>query len=264
MSEGPNLRVIARNTFLDIVSDAARPAAAIVRPRSAPPSGRGAHDEADSAQLLRLTDIFFGAQRTIGAAIAAKRQAPQDSSADTASPTTASASSLADMGSVIFDDPATPVGSVPGRPPAESFFEQAAPEPDLDTRLADDFALAQRPSVGSAGHATGKCRPCIYVRRPAGCVQGASCSFCHVMDEHLEEARRPCKGKRERIKKVVALVEARVAADPDILTSGRFFLPTFVEVNPKLRAQVLAQLAQVAADAYRGAGSRASLSSKPM
>lgn len=69
--------------------------------------------------------------------------------------------------------------------------------------------------------------------------------------EQLDVARKlPCKGKRERIKKALALIEGKILQDPDIFASGRFFLPPYVESDPEARARAMAHLAQVAADAY--------------
>eukprot|EP00927_Polykrikos_kofoidii_P057561 TRINITY_DN51701_c0_g1_i1.p1 TRINITY_DN51701_c0_g1~~TRINITY_DN51701_c0_g1_i1.p1 ORF type:complete len:213 (+),score=34.61 TRINITY_DN51701_c0_g1_i1:51-641(+) len=53
------------------------------------------------------------------------------------------------------------------------------------------------PSVGSANHDTGGCRPCAYVTRKKGCVHAANCTFCHL--EHAPNPRgrqRPCKWER--------------------------------------------------------------------
>lgn len=46
------------------------------------------------------------------------------------------------------------------------------------------------------------------------------------------------------------MIEAAVSKDPDVLTSGRFYLPAYVEADPEARARAMARLAQAAADAY--------------
>lgn len=61
---------------------------------------------------------------------------------------------------------------------------------------------------------------------------------------------RPCKGKRERIKKAMALIECKILQDLGIFSSGRFFLPPYYASDPEARARAMAHLAQVAADAY--------------
>jgi len=69
--------------------------------------------------------------------------------------------------------------------------EAAAAAPDLaeargGASTQDSEESTQRrsvPSLGSAGHADGKCRPCAHNWRSTGCAKGADCSFCHVCDE---------------------------------------------------------------------------------
>lgn len=58
--------------------------------------------------------------------------------------------------------------------------------------------------------------------------------------------------------RTMAAIEGKIAQNPDLLSSGGLMLPAFVDRNPQARARVMAQLAQVAADAYRGAGQRSS------
>jgi len=111
-------------------------------------------------------------------------------------------------------------------------------------------ASAASPSVGSAGHAAGSCRPCAFARSSSGCKFGAACNFCHLVSEHPESMRmRPCKGKRERLKRTMAAIEEQVAQNPGAFDKGGLNLPSFVDRNPQARARVLAHLAQVAAQA---------------
>lgn len=57
-------------------------------------------------------------------------------------------------------------------------------------------------SIGSVVHAQGICRPCVYARSARGCKFGIACEFCHFVSEHyLVPRARPCKQKRDRIKK---------------------------------------------------------------
>ena len=37
--------------------------------------------------------------------------------------------------------------------------------------------------VGSAGHDTGECLPCVWLRKKLGCRQGAACQFCHLCEK---------------------------------------------------------------------------------
>jgi len=128
----------------------------------------------------------------------------------------------------------------------------------MDADEGDDLpapapaAQLSSPSLGSAGHAERACRPCAFARSLAGCKFGAACNFCHLVAEHPETVRmRPCKGKRERFKRTMAAIEGKIAQNPELLSNGGLSLPAFVDRNPQARARVMAQLAQVAAGAYR-------------
>jgi len=106
-------------------------------------------------------------------------------------------------------------------------------------------------SVGSALHVSGACRPCMFTKLPQGCKFGAGCDFCHVAgnDGTSEGRARPCKGKRDRVKKALAKVEEALRRDPRLFASGGFFLPPVVEQDPKARAEVMQRFSKVASDA---------------
>mmetsp|Transcript_54715 Transcript_54715/g.143244 ORF Transcript_54715/g.143244 Transcript_54715/m.143244 type:complete len:95 (+) Transcript_54715:2-286(+) len=74
-------------------------------------------------------------------------------------------------------------------------------------------------SIGSAAHATGECKPCIFYRQIVGCAKGADCLFCHIRHAR-QERRRLCKSKRHRYKKLIqAQVDAM--AEGEALVAGR-------------------------------------------
>mmetsp|Transcript_32678 Transcript_32678/g.74115 ORF Transcript_32678/g.74115 Transcript_32678/m.74115 type:complete len:202 (+) Transcript_32678:82-687(+) len=61
------------------------------------------------------------------------------------------------------------------------------------------------PSKGSERHESGKCVPCHYFNTKAGCMNGKSCTFCHL---HSKEARlRPCKAKRAKAKTKAGILD---------------------------------------------------------
>jgi len=45
------------------------------------------------------------------------------------------------------------------------------------------------PTVGSAGHRWGACRPCAFLHK-GGCENGAKCSFCHLCDAGEKKRRQ--------------------------------------------------------------------------
>mmetsp|Transcript_54734 Transcript_54734/g.127731 ORF Transcript_54734/g.127731 Transcript_54734/m.127731 type:complete len:613 (-) Transcript_54734:158-1996(-) len=55
------------------------------------------------------------------------------------------------------------------------------------------------PSVGSAEHGTGRCRPCAWLWRPGGCENGAECRHCHLCPEGEIKARRKVKAETARL-----------------------------------------------------------------
>eukprot|EP00929_Paragymnodinium_shiwhaense_P009530 TRINITY_DN113736_c0_g1_i1.p1 TRINITY_DN113736_c0_g1~~TRINITY_DN113736_c0_g1_i1.p1 ORF type:complete len:441 (+),score=4.33 TRINITY_DN113736_c0_g1_i1:67-1323(+) len=60
------------------------------------------------------------------------------------------------------------------------------------------------PSLGSAGHATGDCRPCAYFWRSTGCNRGEFCERCHLCtQEDFREYRRGI-ARRRRTRKGVS------------------------------------------------------------
>jgi len=62
--------------------------------------------------------------------------------------------------------------------------DQAGTRPGYPACSAQGTAAADEaepyPSVGSAGHSTGTCKPCAHSWKPGGCSKGSSCTFCHA------------------------------------------------------------------------------------
>lgn len=61
-------------------------------------------------------------------------------------------------------------------------------------------------SVGSAKHDEDGCKPCLFVHTHVGCQNGSNCEFCHYIHKRKNKAR-PCKGKRERYRKLLLRME---------------------------------------------------------
>jgi len=57
---------------------------------------------------------------------------------------------------------------------------------------------AELPSIGSAGHATGRCKPCAFFHA-AGCENGPSCAFCHLCESDERKRRRKEKLQARRL-----------------------------------------------------------------
>lgn len=67
-------------------------------------------------------------------------------------------------------------------------------------------------SAGSANHEFGTCKPCAFIRTNVGCLNGVDCEFCHF--RHSRRIKpRPCKGKRDRYRRIVAKMEQEMLDD---------------------------------------------------
>jgi len=64
----------------------------------------------------------------------------------------------------------------------------------------------EMPTVGSAGHALKKCRPCVFLWKESGCSNGTACTFCHLCGagEH-KQRRKELMAVRRREKEMKAL-----------------------------------------------------------
>jgi hypothetical protein len=70
-------------------------------------------------------------------------------------------------------------------------------------------------------HDIGRCRPCLYVSRKIGCLNGNNCAFCHLEHSKKGARPRPCKAKRNQCKQAVAMLQAVYQDDPEILAEAQ-------------------------------------------
>lgn len=64
-------------------------------------------------------------------------------------------------------------------------------------------------------HAAGACRPCLYHKTKAGCVNGAACGFCHLPHARPARRARPSKAERTHCKLLVAMMDGMSEGDAD-------------------------------------------------
>eukprot|EP00435_Cladocopium_sp_Y103_P027312 s2093_g6.t1 len=77
------------------------------------------------------------------------------------------------------------------------------------------------PSVGSAAHSTGECRPCAWFWKEGGCKNGKDCRHCHLCPEG--EIRHRKKLKQEGMKAMLrSQGNASSALHPDLLQMQLF------------------------------------------
>lgn len=70
-------------------------------------------------------------------------------------------------------------------------------------------APAKCPSVGSAQHHLGRCKPCAFVHTK-GCENGRNCVFCHLCNQHERHRRKKViKARRQEHEGILPEFEAR-------------------------------------------------------
>lgn len=96
----------------------------------------------------------------------------------------------------------TPIEKVPGsHEPGSSQLQTAS-----DSNGTDGANAPHLISVGSALHESGTCKPCLYLNMKGGCLNGSTCSFCHI--PHAKRNRpRPCKSTRIQCKQVAQMLD---------------------------------------------------------
>jgi len=94
--------------------------------------------------------------------------------------------------------------------------------------------------------------PATTAKVPEAAPEGRATHGRAVAEPSIGARRsRPCREKRERIRKRMAAIEGAIAQDPDLFVSGSLQLPSFADQSPRMRARVMAKLAQIATEAYR-------------
>merc|ERR1712187_850857 len=95
------------------------------------------------------------------------------------------------------------VKSAPSSPVAAKGVDLAPPAPavlELASMLKPmpNLGSPDMPSVASAQHHLGECKPCAFFWKPAGCSNGVDCDYCHLCDAH--EKKRRQKEKKALLK----------------------------------------------------------------
>jgi len=60
-----------------------------------------------------------------------------------------------------------------------------------------ELGSPELPTVGSANHHIGKCKPCAFVHR-SGCSNGVDCPFCHLCDPDEKKHRQKERWEKKR------------------------------------------------------------------
>eukprot|EP00747_Dinoflagellata_sp_TGD_P157196 gnl/TRDRNA2_/TRDRNA2_177724_c0_seq2.p1 gnl/TRDRNA2_/TRDRNA2_177724_c0~~gnl/TRDRNA2_/TRDRNA2_177724_c0_seq2.p1 ORF type:complete len:565 (-),score=76.86 gnl/TRDRNA2_/TRDRNA2_177724_c0_seq2:225-1919(-) len=83
--------------------------------------------------------------------------------------------------------------------PAPSFCQKSS-NTDEEPEQEPSPAL---PSLGSAAHGTGACRPCAWFWRPTGCHNGTKCRHCHLCPDGELATRKKAKLTALRLNRAV-------------------------------------------------------------
>jgi len=182
-----------RNTFID--TGIMRPLSfdefyteRMVRSCPIPPPPGLESEETPKAQVPDTVKMGHAMMASVAAAAAASAAAAAAVAA-AANPTAMS---------WMMNSPATPQPPSPGA----SFGDMTpkSPKPDMQApvlRLADALAepelgSAAMPTIGSAAHRTGNCKPCAFFHTK-GCESGKDCSFCHLCPAGEKKKRQKDK-----------------------------------------------------------------------
>jgi len=89
-----------------------------------------------------------------------------------------------------------------------SLPQYAAPTLEVSTGVSEPpsgpaLGAPELPSVGSIGHAAGRCKPCAFMHSK-GCENGLACQFCHLCGPEAKKARR-----QERLQQRREIVRAK-------------------------------------------------------
>jgi hypothetical protein len=80
---------------------------------------------------------------------------------------------------------------------SHSFVQQIQSCADLPTSLPE--SESKLPSVGSALHGTGSCKPCAWFWKVEGCANGAECRHCHICShDEIKRRRKVMNSTRRR------------------------------------------------------------------
>mmetsp|Transcript_54002 Transcript_54002/g.106597 ORF Transcript_54002/g.106597 Transcript_54002/m.106597 type:complete len:303 (+) Transcript_54002:85-993(+) len=101
----------------------------------------------------------------------------------------------------------------------------------LKDELGEIAGLGTFWSKGAKRHGDGRCKPCHYVHVTGGCLNGASCGFCHL--PHPKSKPRQCKSKRVHYKMFREIFERVYQETPERFLSAAGLA---AQANPEIRS----------------------------
>merc|ERR1719277_898297 len=75
-------------------------------------------------------------------------------------------------------------------------------------------------------------------------MNGIACSFCHFPHKRgrRKNKLRPCKGKRDRYRKLVSRLTTQIAADPDSFNLETVELPPSIASNEVVKSKLMTKM----------------------
>eukprot|EP00933_Yihiella_yeosuensis_P038684 TRINITY_DN32612_c0_g1_i2.p1 TRINITY_DN32612_c0_g1~~TRINITY_DN32612_c0_g1_i2.p1 ORF type:complete len:229 (+),score=49.59 TRINITY_DN32612_c0_g1_i2:159-845(+) len=83
------------------------------------------------------------------------------------------------------------------------------PQPSEELEAPHNLQQADLPlpSIGSAGHEDGNCKPCAFLFKD-GCQSGHDCQFCHLCEEGEKRRRKKESKMRRRASEMMTAIQA--------------------------------------------------------
>lgn len=103
----------------------------------------------------------------------------------------------------------TPEVQEAAKPPEEA--AEACEGSTEEGAVSRDDGDGQLPSVGSASHAQGNCKPCAFLHTNKGCDNGTNCPFCHLCELGEKKKRR-----KERMRRAAEVRERETGAGAEL------------------------------------------------
>lgn len=124
-----------------------------------------------------------------------------------------------------------PSAESPTASPAASLAKSQAPGPAVGIW-----------TPGAEGHEDLSCTPCKFLFKAGSCREGEACNFCHLKHPsgHPKLKLRPCKGKRDRFRKMIQKLQEEVALDGrDVNLDDLDYVLPSVKDNEHLKARLM-------------------------
>lgn len=86
----------------------------------------------------------------------------------------------------------------PTEPRADGYYQSCSQQMLYHKPEEPKLGSLDIPTVGSAAHDLGQCKPCAFVWKGDGCSNGVQCPFCHLCDPG--EKKRRAKDKKMHIR----------------------------------------------------------------